>query len=148
MVPCQVPPPCTLETGVSTTENTGVSVESAAGVSVGDYQNELGMDGAPDPYVEIEQGGRTIYRSPALQGESRMDWGLKAVNLFVEPGENLVVRVWDSDASSDDLVLATNLPAQALRMGSFQTRTPAGSFVHLRFEPRRIDEPRAMAQVH
>jgi hypothetical protein len=118
-----------------------------ARVAVGDYQNEMSLDGRPDPVVEIEQGGRVVYRSPQAQDDHQVDWRLKAVNLFVEPGEQLVVRVWDSDASSDDLVLAAYLPSHQLNTGTFQVRTKAGSFVNLLFEPRRTEAPRAMAQV-
>jgi hypothetical protein len=114
---------------------------------VGNYQNELGLDGRPDPFVEIEQGGRIVYRSPQGQDDHQVDWALKAVNLFVAPGEQLVVRVWDADASSDDLVLAANLPSQVLNTGAFQVRTKAGSSVNLLFEPRRTEAPRARAQV-
>ncbi|OJH33945.1 hypothetical protein BON30_46325 [Cystobacter ferrugineus] len=118
-----------------------------ARVAVGDYQNEMGLDGSPDPVVEIEQAGHVVYRSPQAQDDHQVDWGLKAVNLFVEPGEQLVVRVWDADASSDDQVLAAYLPSHQLNTGTFQVRTKAGSFVNLLFEPRRTEAPRAMAQV-
>ena len=118
-----------------------------AGIAPGDYQNELGLDGAPDTFVELEQAGRIVYRSPIAQDRRQGDWGLKTANLFVEPGEQLVVRVWDADASSDDLALSTHLSARALDTGSFQSRTQRGSFVTLSFEPRPVEAPRAMARL-
>lgn len=117
-----------------------------AGVAGGDYQNELTLDGAPDPYVEIEQDNRIVYRSPQVNDTGQVDWGIKAVNLFVEPGEQLSVRVWDKDVSDDDLALSAYLPASALERGFFQARTQSGSFVNLHFEPRKTQAPRAVAQ--
>jgi hypothetical protein len=109
----------------------------------GDYQNESGQDGAPDLYVELEQGGRVIYRSPVVANDPEATWAPTGMNVHVEQTEQLVVRVWDADdGDAADPVLSTSIPAQTVALGLFQGFTPGGSSVELRFESRRFEGPR------
>jgi tetratricopeptide (TPR) repeat protein len=109
----------------------------------GDYQNESGQDGAPDLYVELEQGGRVIYRSPVVANGPEATWAPTGMNVHVEQTEQLVVRVWDADdGDAADPVLSTSIPAQTVASGLFQGFTPGGSSVELRFESRRFEGPR------
>ena len=109
----------------------------------GSYNDEAAQDGAPDLYVELEQGGRVIYRSPVVSNVTDSTWSPTSVNLHVEQAEQLVVRVWDADdGDAADPVLSAYVPAQNLATGLFQSATPEGGSVELRFEPRRFEGPR------
>lgn len=112
------------------------SVEAQA--VLGDYQNEFNMDGPPDLVVEIEQAGKTVYRSPKAQDQSRAQWTPGPVYLFVEPSELLIVRIWDSDVSDSDLIFAAQLPSSQLGRGEATFSTKRNSWVRLRFEPRDV----------
>jgi hypothetical protein len=108
----------------------------------GDYQDEQGQDGAPDLFVELEQGGRVVYRGPVVTGNYEPSWSPTAVNLYVEQTEQLVMHLWDADeGDAPDEVLSVHVPASRVAAGSFQIRTQGGSSVELRFEPRRSDGP-------
>ncbi len=113
-------------------------VSVSAELAPGDYQNELGMDGAPEPQVEIEQGGRVVFAGPKLQDTNRATWTPTATFLFVEPGETIGVRVWDVDAAEHDLVLNAAFFGRALESGVVRLQTQRGSSVELRFELRRV----------
>jgi len=107
------------------------------GIRRGDYKDELGLDGAPDPYVEILQHGKVIYRSPKVQDAYDASWEPRSVSVYVEGSEQLTVRAWDADATEDDLAFAYEVPAKALARGLFQASTPKGSYIRLEFEPKR-----------
>jgi tetratricopeptide (TPR) repeat protein len=114
-------------------------------VRPGDYQDEQARDGAPDVYVELEQGGRVIYRGPVVADSYEASWSPTRVNLHVEQTEQLLVRVWDADEGDPaDLVLSTSIPANNLAGGSFHfLGGPQGaSVLDLRFESRRTEVPR------
>jgi hypothetical protein len=113
-----------------------------AGARPGDYHDE-NSDGAPDLYVELEQGGRVVYRSRVVSNSPEATWAPTGMNLHVEQTEQLIVRVWDADDGDPaDLVLSASIPAQQLAAGSFQSASTGGSSVELRFEPRRFEGPR------
>ncbi len=114
-------------------------------VRPGDYQDEQAGDGAPDLYVEVEQGGRVVYRGPVVGNSYEASWAPTRVNLYVEQTEQLVLRVWDADDGDPaDAVLSASVPAKSLADGSFHfVGGPQGaSVVDLRFEPRRTEIPR------
>jgi hypothetical protein len=129
---------------VPTASTRGFQLKGVRAVAmVGDYQNEGGQDGSPDLYVELEQAGRIIYRSPVVANVADATWSPTSMNLHVEQAEQLVVRVWDADdGDAADPVLSTSVPAQNVASGLFQGFTPAGSTVELRFESRRFEGPR------
>ncbi len=129
---------------VPTASTRGFRLKGVRAVAmVGDYQNEAGQDGSPDLYVELEQAGRVIYRSPVVANVADATWSPTSMNLHVEQTEQLVVRVWDADdGDAADPVLSTSVPAQNLASGLFQGFTSAGSAVELRFESRRSEGPR------
>jgi tetratricopeptide (TPR) repeat protein len=102
-----------------------------------DYQNELGLDGPPDLYVQIEQKGRVVYESPVHENQMSTSWQPKGVFFYVEPSETLIVRAWDRDnppLEPDDLVVSGNLFASQLEGGDVTLLSPtAQGFVKLRF---------------
>jgi tetratricopeptide (TPR) repeat protein len=116
-------------------------------VRPGDYVDEQGQDGAPDLYVELEQGGRVVYRGPVVSNHYDSSWSPVGVSLHVEKDEQLIVRVWDMDeADAPDLVLNAYVPAHDLSLGRFRASSPGGgSSVELRFEPRRSGTPQVAA---
>jgi hypothetical protein len=116
-------------------------------VRPGDYTDEQGQDGAPDLYVELEQGGRVVYRGPVVSNNYDSSWAPQGVSLHVEQNEQLTVRVWDADdADAPDLVVNASVPAHELSLGRFRANSPGGgSFVELRFEPRRSGTPQVAA---
>ncbi|MFL5351724.1 hypothetical protein [Archangium sp.] len=116
-------------------------------VRPGDYTDEQGQDGAPDLYVELEQGGRVVYRGPVVSNNHDSSWAPQGVSLHVEQNEQLTVRVWDADdADAPDLVVNASVPAHELSLGRFRANSPGGgSFVELRFEPRRSGTPQVAA---
>lgn len=102
----------------------------------GDYGDELGMDGAPDPSVEIEQGGKVIYRAPFLQDRYEASWRPQSTFVFLDPSETVIVRLIDRDASQDDLVMNFRVSAQDVASGQVRLRTRNGSDLRLVFEQR------------
>lgn len=116
-------------------------------VRPGDYVDEQGQDGAPDLYVELEQGGRVVYRGPVVSNLYDASWSPLGVSLYVEQNEQLTVRVWDMDeADAPDLIVNASVPARELAIGRFRANSPGGgSFVELRFEPRRSGTPQVAA---
>jgi tetratricopeptide (TPR) repeat protein len=115
-----------------------------AQVRPGDYQDEQAADGAPDLYVELEQGGRIIYRGPVVANGFEAAWAPASVSVHVEETEQLVVRVWDADEGGDapDAVLSVQVPARELASGRFRTQTQGGSTLELGFETRQTQAPR------
>jgi hypothetical protein len=113
----------------------------SVGVAAQDFDNERGTDGPPELYVEIEQGNRLVYQGPPGRSQYESTWS-PAVNLYLEETEQLVVRVWEADRLDHDLVLTTTVPAGAVAAGTFQTKSPTGSYLDLRFVPRQPVGPR------
>ncbi len=106
-------------------------------VAQGDFSDEGGLDGLPDPYVELIQGGRIVYRSQVLKDQYQASWTPERSFLFVRPDEAVSVRVWDKDVQEDDLVFSYDFTVQAIGSGTVEARTQRGSYVRLSFEPRR-----------
>jgi hypothetical protein len=117
-------------------------VNVQVGVGARDFLDEGGTDGPPELYVEIEQGQRLVYQGPPGQNQYQSAWSPSAVTLHLEETEQLVVRVWEADPLDHDLVLTTTVPAGAVAAGAFQTKSPTGSYLDLRFEPRGPMGPR------
>lgn len=95
-------------------------------------------EGAAELVVEILQGGRVIYRSPQLDNLYEAQWTASNINLFVQPGEQLRLRVWDMDPTEPDLLVDGTVPAQALSQGTVWVNGPTGGSVSLQVEPRSV----------
>jgi tetratricopeptide (TPR) repeat protein len=102
-----------------------------------DYQDEGTLDGPPEPFAEVIQGGRVVYKSSTEQNKFEAAWVPERTFLFVRPDEAVSVRVWDKDVSDDDLVFSYDFTVRELSKGTVEARTQRGSFVRLSFEPRR-----------
>jgi len=100
-----------------------------------DHRAEM-MDGPPDLFVEIEQEGHEVFRTPTAQDSWDQIWNPTAAYLFVRPDEPIVVRCYDRDLSNHDILIQTRLPGKALRHGRFSVKTPAGSYLEVQVEPR------------
>jgi tetratricopeptide (TPR) repeat protein len=108
-----------------------------AAVQPTDYVNEGAADGPPDLYVEIEQRGAIVYRSPVLADRATGSWTPGAAYLFVTPDEQVTVRLWDDDgADAADAVVALAVQGRALDAGAVELRSPRGSQLRVRVEPR------------
>jgi hypothetical protein len=109
------------------------SVEASAAAA--DVQEGPG-EGAPDLYVEIEQRGAVVYRSPTAHDRGFAVWTPSAAYLFAGGLEDLVVRLWDEDPRGAAPILQVSIPSSALASGRVESATPAGSRVRLQLAPR------------
>lgn len=126
------------EVSIPTTGSAGYRLLTVeAGGRRGNYKDEFGLDGPPDLVVAVTQKGKTVYRSTKKQDHFDARWTYESVFLFVEPGELLDVVVIDIDAQDDDVVFRAQIPATALASGQYAVATKAGSYVKMKFEPRK-----------
>jgi hypothetical protein len=95
-------------------------------------------EGAGELVVEILQAGRVVYRSTQLDNLYEAQWSASNINLFVHPGEQLQVRVWDMDPAEPDLLVDSPLSAEALSQGTVWVNSPNGSSASLQLEPRQV----------
>ncbi len=95
-------------------------------------------EGAGELVVEIVQGGRVVYRSPQLDNLYEAQWPVSNVNLYVQPGEQLRIMVWDMDGPERDIVVDAMVAAEQLANGQVVVSTPNGSNAILQFEGRQI----------
>ncbi len=86
--------------------------------------------GPPTPGVEVSQGERILFRNQADRTHEAQ-WAPADVRF--NPHERLRVRVFDFSNGTGQLVLDTWVEPPALRAGLFETSTPRGSWVRLRF---------------
>ncbi|MBN1210694.1 MAG: hypothetical protein JXB05_37950 [Myxococcaceae bacterium] len=95
-------------------------------------------EGAAELVVELIQGGRVIYRSPQLDNLYEARWAASNVSLYVQPGEQLRLLVWDVDANDRDLLLDATVSAEQLAQGAVSVRSANGSTATLQVEPRQV----------
>ncbi len=95
-------------------------------------------EGAGELVVEIIQAGRVVYRSQQLDNLYEGQWSASNINLFVQPGEQLRIRVWDMDPTEPDLLVDTPVSADALAQGTVLVAAPNGSSATLQLEPRQV----------
>jgi tetratricopeptide (TPR) repeat protein len=95
-------------------------------------------EGAAEVVVELLQGGRVIYRSPQMDNLYEAQWAASNVSLFVQPGEQLRLLVWDVDANDRDLVVDAVVTAEQLAQGAVSVRSANGSTATLQLEPRQV----------
>jgi hypothetical protein len=112
-----------------------VSVDASA--VVGDCSVKRAEGRAPHLFVEIEQRGAVVYRTPVAPDRSVARWTPAAAYLFVEPEETLTVRLGSADPDGSHAVLVQQVPGRALDAGAVALATPRGSTVRLALEPRR-----------
>jgi hypothetical protein len=101
-----------------------------------DYTNDLALDGGPDPYVELRQGGRIVYLSSVVKDQYDGSWIPERTFVFARPDEYVTVRLLDKDPDKSDDVIAANLALDQIASGQVLLTTQAGSYVRLMFEPR------------
>jgi tetratricopeptide (TPR) repeat protein len=95
-------------------------------------------EGAGELMVEIVQGGRVVYRSPQLDNLFEAQWAISNVNLYVQPGEQLRIMVWDVDAGDRDIIVDAMVPGEQFANGQVVVSTPNGSNAILQFESRQV----------
>jgi tetratricopeptide (TPR) repeat protein len=114
----------------------GVRLERVAvTISPKDQWHEM-FDATPDPFVEIEQGGRVVYRSPSAKDAWAQTWLPEATYLFVQPEEQIVVRCWDRDLLKNDLLFAWTVRGRDFGGRQVVINTPNGSRVEMGSEAR------------
>ncbi|MDY7229801.1 hypothetical protein [Hyalangium rubrum] len=95
-------------------------------------------EGAGELVVEIHQAGRVVYRSPQLDNLYEGHWNASNINLFVHPGEQLRVIVWDMDPHDADILVDSIVTAEALSQGTVGLSSPNGSSASIQVEPRHV----------
>jgi hypothetical protein len=95
-------------------------------------------EGAGELVAEIIQGGRVVYRSPQLDNLFEAQWATPNVNLYVQPGEQVRIMVWDVDAADRDILVDAMVPAEQFANGQVVVSTPNGSNAILQVEARQI----------
>jgi hypothetical protein len=95
-------------------------------------------EGAGELVVEILQGQRVIYRSPELDNLYEAQWAISNVTLYVQPGEQLRLLVWDVDANDRDVVLDAIVSGDQLAQGFVSVSSANGSTASLQVEPRQV----------
>jgi hypothetical protein len=95
-------------------------------------------EGAGELVVEILQGQRVIYRSPELDNLYEAQWAISNVTLYVQPGEQLRILVWDMDANDRDVMLDAIVSGDQLAQGFVSVSSANGSTASLQVEPRQV----------
>jgi hypothetical protein len=95
-------------------------------------------EGAGELVVEILQNGRVVYRSTQLDNLYEGQWSTSNITLFVQPREQLWVRVWDMDPSAPDLLVEAPVTAESLALGTVYVNGANGSTASLQVEPRQV----------
>lgn len=95
----------------------------------------------PDPYFEIFQDGRQVFRSTTAKDTRTATWSATATDLFVDPSEVLVVRLMDSDFTADDTITSWRISGQTMLAGSVTLTTAKGTSLSLTLAARS-DRPR------
>lgn len=95
-------------------------------------------EGAGELVAEIVQGGRVVFRSPQLDNVYEAQWAISNVNLYVQPGEQLRIMVWDVDAGDRDIIIDAMVPAEQFANGQVVVSTPNGSNAILQLESRQV----------
>jgi phosphosulfolactate phosphohydrolase-like enzyme len=95
-------------------------------------------EGAGELVVEIIQGGRVVYRSPQLDNLFEAQWATPNINLYLQPGEQVRIMVWDVDPTDRDILVDAMVPAEQFANGQVVVSTPNGSNAILQVEARQI----------
>ncbi len=95
-------------------------------------------EGAGELVVEIIQGGRVVYRSTQLDNLYEAQWAISNVNLYVQPGEQLRLIVWDVDGGDRDAMVDAMVSAEQLANGQVVVNSPTGSNAILQVESRQV----------
>jgi ABC-type uncharacterized transport system ATPase subunit len=88
--------------------------------------------------VEIIQGGRVVYRSTQLDNLYEAQWAISNVNLYVQPGEQIRIIVWDVDGADRDAMVDAMVSAEQLANGQVVVNSPTGSNAILQVESRQV----------
>jgi len=96
------------------------------------------LDGDPDPYVKILQGGDVVLKTATVQDDRNTTWRFSASYLFVKSKESLQLQLWDADAGADELIGKWNIPASSLASGTVKLRLKGGTTVSVTTEPRQV----------
>lgn len=94
--------------------------------------------GAGKLVVEIVQGGRVVYHSPQLDNVFEGQWTVSNVNLYVQPGEQLRLLVWDMAPNQKELMLDGVLPSAQLTQGVATVGSATGISASLNLETRQV----------
>jgi len=100
-----------------------------------------GDGSSPDPYVEVYQGSKQVLKTSTAQDTRSTEWSFKTTDLFLDPNEQLVVKLTDSDFASDDQIATWVVPARDVLSGQAQLTTVRGTVLRFRTS-RRNDRPR------
>jgi hypothetical protein len=85
----------------------------------------------PDPYFEIAQGRRQVFRSIAMQDARSTGWSFTSTDLFLDPGEELAIKLYDADVVKDDAIASWAVPARELLAGRVTLTTAKGTSLTL-----------------
>jgi tetratricopeptide (TPR) repeat protein len=100
-------------------------------VPPGGYDDEFGVDGAPDPFVQILQGSRVVFQTSVAKDVYQTTWRPRASFIFAADGEALTIRAWDKDLSDDDLVLRGQVLGSSLGSEHVRLTTAAGTTIEV-----------------
>jgi hypothetical protein len=95
-------------------------------------------EGAGELVIEIIQGGRVVYRSTQLDNLYEAQWAISNVNLYVQPGEQIRIIVWDVDGADRDAMVDAMVSAEQLANGQVVVNSPTGSNAILQVESRQV----------
>lgn len=95
----------------------------------------------PDPYFEIHQNGKQVVKSTKVDNTRATDWSFSSTDLFLDPAENLVVKLTDSDFANDDHISTWTVSAREFLSGQVSLATARGTSLSFR-TGARTDRPR------
>lgn len=86
-----------------------------------------GHGGNPDPYFEIAQGRRQIFKSVTMQNSRSAGWSFTSTDLFLDSGEEIAIKLKDADVVSDDSIASWTVSARELLAGRVALTTAKGT---------------------
>jgi hypothetical protein len=94
----------------------------------------------PDPYFEVYQGKRAVLKSTTAQDTRSAEWTFVVSDLYLDPAEDLTVKLTDADLMSDDHIATWSVPARDFLSGHVTLTTERGTTLSFGTAPR-TDRP-------
>lgn len=100
-----------------------------------------GVGGRPDPFFEIYQGRKQVFKSTTMQDTRTADWSFSSTDLYLDPNEEVIVKLTDADLASNDQIATWTVSAREFLAGQARLTTPRGTTLILGCA-LRADRPR------
>ncbi len=99
-----------------------------------------GDGSAPDPFFVIVHGNQQIFKSSTIQDNRNGRWAFSSSDLYLDPSDELQVKLTDADFAEDDQIATWTVPARTILKGNVTLTTPKGTAFSLVLQIRN-DRP-------